>query len=187
MHSSAHLRIVLSLSSSKYEKSGFNQIYVCFVILKAGTWVNLWIWWTKRVNSFFLLKIQILNPEWLSHLPMKQKYPKNHHSSRFEPNVFSFIGKWLSHSWFKFWILSKKGIHPFSLPDSLKSFPLVGQLVFLHASHIIKWNEYMRKLTFCINYPLLNFGRNFIPSIRKNLLITDNLNLILQTQFLNAP
>ena len=42
---------------------------------------------------------------------MKQKFPENHHSSRFEPNVFSFIGKWLSHSRFKIWILSKKGVH----------------------------------------------------------------------------
>ena len=27
----------------------------------------------------------------------KKKYPEDHHLAGFEPNVFSFIGKWLSH------------------------------------------------------------------------------------------
>ena len=46
--------------------------------------------------------------------------------NRFEPNVFPFIGKWLSHSRFKIWILSKKGVHTYFSSDSLKSFPLEG-------------------------------------------------------------
>merc|ERR1719270_387482 len=77
-----------------------------------------------------LLKIQIMNREWLSQLPMKQKYPEIHHSFGFEPNGLSFIGKWLSHSGFKIRILSKKGAHPFCLSDSLKSFPLGILLLF---------------------------------------------------------
>ena len=44
----------------------------------------------------------------------KKKYPKDHHFAGFEPNVFSFIGKWLTHLRFKIdlpeklriWILS---------------------------------------------------------------------------------
>ena len=35
-----------------------------------------------------------------------------------------FIGKWPSHFRFKIWILSKKWVHNFCLPDSLKSQPL---------------------------------------------------------------
>ena len=57
----------------------------------------------------------------------KKKYPKGHHLFKFKPNVFSYIGKWLSHLRFKIWIFSKKGVHNFCLPYPLKSFPLAMQ------------------------------------------------------------
>ena len=83
----------------------------------------------QKPITHFLLKIQILNREWLGHLPMNnwnRKSTPKIRSRLCEPNVFPFIGKWLHHSRFKIWILSKKWVHGFCLPDSLKSFPLAA-------------------------------------------------------------
>ena len=46
-------------------------------------------------------QIQILNRRWLSHLPITEIVKKKNNSPGFEPNVFSFIGKLLSHLRFK--------------------------------------------------------------------------------------
>ena len=77
--------------------------------------------------THFLLKIQILNREWWSHLPMKGKTLGSHSRERIFGVLFLFqlfIGKWPSHSRFKIWILSKKWVMGFCLLDSLKSQPL---------------------------------------------------------------
>ena len=82
--------------------------------------------------THFLLKIQILNREWWSHLPMKGKTLGSHSRERIFGVLFLFqlfIGKWPSHSRFKIWILSKKWVMGFCLPDSLKSQPLVLSLM----------------------------------------------------------
>ena len=85
-----------------------------------------------------MLKIQIFNREWPGHLPMNnwnRKSTPKMRSQLCEPNVFPFIGKWLHHSRFKIWILSRKWVHGFCLPDSLKSFPLKFKsgLVYIRA------------------------------------------------------
>ena len=66
--------------------------------------------------THFLLKIQILNREWWSHLPMKGKTLGSHSRERIFGVLLLFqlfIGKWPSHSRFKIWILSKKGLWVF--------------------------------------------------------------------------
>ena len=78
----------------------------------------------KKSEPLFCSKFRFWTANGWAICQWNKSTSKNHYSSRFEPNVFSFIGKWLSHSRFKIWILSKKGVHPFFLPVSLKSQPL---------------------------------------------------------------
>lgn len=55
-------------------------------------------------------KTNLTKPVFLPSYRIKEKVPQRLYLSRFEPNVFSFIGKWLSHLRFKlnfpekFWI-----------------------------------------------------------------------------------
>jgi len=42
----------------------------------------------------------------------KKKYPEDCQSSRFEPNVFSFIGKWLSYLRFKIFTQKSQDLNP---------------------------------------------------------------------------
>ena len=87
--------------------------------------------------THFLLKIQILNRECWSHLPMKGKTLGSHSQERIFGVLFlfqEFIGKWPSHSRFKIWILSKKWVQGFCLPDSLQSQPLAQSYASLPIS-----------------------------------------------------
>ena len=95
-----------------------------FQILKAGTWVNLV---NKNLEPIFYSQFRFWTANGWAICQWKKKKLGLNPGELFFVLIISFIGKWLSNLRFKIWILSKKGVHTFCLPDSLKSKPLVHQ------------------------------------------------------------
>ena len=109
----------------------------------------------------------------------RRKYPKDCQLSGFEPNVFSFVGKWLSHLRFKIWISSKKWgscflftsiTQVFSFRRKLFSLETLAEIparlrsaTFDRVTSILLWHE---NANFAIipNYlfPLMEFWKFFL-------------------------
>ena len=122
-----------------------------FVIfeLKAAIWVNL----VDKIVSCFFAQTSDFEP-WIAEpfTNERKSTPKIIICPDSNLMFFSFIGKWLSHSQFKIWILSKKKGSQFSSTDSLKSFPL--------GKSCKKWATAKKSFDTLMCYSLSNGPRN---------------------------
>jgi len=77
--------------------------------LKAGTWVNM----VNKIVNLFYSKFRFWTANGWAICQWKKSTLKINIRPDSNLMFFSFIGKWLSHSRFKIWILSKKGVQNF--------------------------------------------------------------------------
>ena len=125
-------------------------------MLKEKTWVNLV---KDNCEPLFYSKFRFWTKNGWGICQWKKKYPEDHHLPRFESDVFSFIGRSLSHLQFKIWILSKKGVHSYLLSDSLKSNPLnaTGKDVDIANCQVLQYQPSVTSRLMC-QYLMINYG-----------------------------